>query len=45
MKKIYLEPEIEIVDIRLISDVLIASDVVESVVPTDFVGDFEDPFA
>ena len=34
MKKLYLDPEIEIVNIRLVADVLTASSTVESEHPT-----------
>ncbi len=45
MKKLYLDPDFEIVNVRLVADVLIASD--ETDYPTiDGGGDdpFEDPF-
>lgn len=44
MKKQYLEPEIEIVNVQLVTDVLFASQEVETQVPSHDMGDFEDPF-
>lgn len=44
MKKHYFEPEFEIVNIRLVTDVLGISSETESEVPSEDLGDFEDTF-